>query len=337
MSEPDPIVTLQPVQDDQSPQLLVPAAGAAGLPLIDRPRLPAWARLLIYVPVVLVVGLIGNTVGSIPGVLVAMSSTGMEPGKFMTDPDAVARLTAAIPPWGIVILMYTTFVPIVVITLLFARLLDRRSWDAIGLAVRPTTPRDVLWGVTLAAMIVVQVAIYLALRLIDLHRSDDSIVASLLYGLVLFAGVGFWEELIFRGYLLPNLAEITGRFWAIVISSVLFWSIHVTAPEARDPATAFGLVMMGVLFSLCYYGTGSLWIGIVLHGTYDFLLVSLFQPHSQMDLPTILTTEVLAPAWLVGPPGKAGLLDLLYLAGVMAVVYFGVYRRGPSASSAMAA
>ena len=178
----------------------------------------------------------------------------------------------------------------------------------------------------MAAIVVVQVMLYLALRFVNLARSDDSIAASLLYGVVLFAGVGFWEELIFRGYLLPNLAELMGRFWAIAISSVLFWLIHLTTPEARDPATAFGLVMMGVIFSLCYLGTGSLWLGVVLHGCYDFLLVSLFQPHSQMNLPTIFTTEVLAPPWLVGPPGKAGALDLLYLAGVLAVVYLAIYR-----------
>jgi hypothetical protein len=239
---------------------------------------------------------------------------------------------AAIPPWGTVLILYSTFGSAAGVTLLFARLLDRRTWTEIGLTIRPTTPREILWGVLLAATVVVQVLLYVLFRLVVLHRSEDSIIASVLYGLVLFAGVGFWEELIFRGYVLPNLAELTGRVPAIILSSVLFWSIHLMVPEARDPATAVGLVLMGVVFCLCYLGTGSLWLPMALHACLDFLVISLFHPHPDLGLPTILTTEVLAPPWLVGPPGKAGALDLLHLAVLLAIVYFAFYRSRQTAA-----
>ncbi len=304
----------------------VPVAPVVLLAARPQPRLPAWARLLVYLITAIVVGVVGNIVGSIPGVVAVMSGPNAPKGLFSPDGLDGDGLLAALPAWSVILMSYCTFVPVAGVTLVFARFIDRRSWAEIGLVFRPATRRELLIGALLGSTVVVQTLGYAAFGLVDLDRTEHSVLAAAVSGLILFAGVGFWEELIFRGYLLPNAEALAGRVGGILISSILFWSVHLMTPEARDPLTGLGLFLMGVLFSLCYYGSGSLWLGIAMHASYDFLLVSLFQPHSQINVPTVYSMDVLAPPWLVGPPGKAGLLDMAWLVVMLFGVYGWLYR-----------
>lgn len=58
---------------------------------------------------------------------------------------------------------------------------------------------------------VVQTLAYAAFGLVDLVRTDHSVLAAAVSGLILFAGVGFWEKLILRGYVLPNAEAVAVR------------------------------------------------------------------------------------------------------------------------------
>lgn len=109
-----------------------------------QPRLPAWARLLVYLITAVAVGIAGNIVGSIPGVVAVMSGSNAPKGLFSQDGADSDALLAALPAWSVILMSYSTFVPVAAVTLLFARFIDRRSWAEIGLVFRPTSQRDLL-------------------------------------------------------------------------------------------------------------------------------------------------------------------------------------------------
>jgi membrane protease YdiL (CAAX protease family) len=89
-------------------------------------------------------------------------------------------------------------------------------------------------------------------------------------GLALLATVlvaPFAEELFFRGMMLPPLRRRFGLWLAVAIDAALFSLLHFT-PTVFPP-----IFVMGAFFSLLYLHTGSIWPGVILHGTVNLLAI----------------------------------------------------------------
>jgi len=97
---------------------------------------------------------------------------------------------------------------------------------------------------------------------------DPSVVALLCVQAVIVAPVV--EEFLFRGLLMWALARATGMIAALVVSSVLFAVIHVTAePQAVAP-----LFFLGMALGYVAYRTRSLVAPIIAHGLFNALMIS---------------------------------------------------------------
>lgn len=137
-----------------------------------------------------------------------------------------------------------------------------------------------------------------------------ALVPALLTGL----GVGFAEELLFRGWLLTELAEDYGRDRAAWYSSLIYGVLHfnLVKPLAVILAAAPqlpGLVLLGMCLAKArYVGRGRLGYGIGLHGG----MVSGYYVLSTTKL-TEATGAV--PEWVTGIGGNplAGLLGIVSL------------------------
>lgn len=75
------------------------------------------------------------------------------------------------------------------------------------------------------------------------------------------------EELIFRGYIFGVLRRYTGRWWAMVISALVFAAIHAHIPSLA------GLFALAVALTLVYEGAGSLWAPILMHSLFNGITV----------------------------------------------------------------
>lgn len=110
-------------------------------------------------------------------------------------------------------------------------------------------------------------------------------------------GNAFVEELMFRGFLMPQLyLSFGGRKefvdWkillaAIIVSQIVFALIHIpnlnrlTVPGGTVPVKLLVIFIMGMFFSLLYYRTGNIFICIGLHtliNTPMSIFQSVFQP-----------------------------------------------------------
>lgn len=230
------------------------------------------------------------------------------------DEEILAAGTAGIMEW-----ISRFMLPLVLITGLysiaytwaFIHLIDRRRLRTLGLERRPGWLRQFGKGAGLAFVVLLGVFLLsLATGSIELRgfarpAPDTSSVAGYLVGaLVAFLLVGFYEELMFRGYVLQVLNERAGRAVSIAVSSVVFALMHGANPGA-DITAIVNVVAIGVLLSFLYFRTRSLWMPIGFHFGWNFLLGYVFTlPVSGLPIRGILdVVEVAGPG---GAPSRYG-------------------------------
>ena len=126
-----------------------------------------------------------------------------------------------------------------------------------------------------------------------------------LYALICL-GVGFFEELAFRGcafmLVLKNRTQSRGKiFLAIFLSSVVFGLIHFV--NLFFGASIFSVALqicysalIGALCSMVLLLTRNIWLCVILHATYNFCggIIESYGSGTQWTLPEIIFTTVMA-------------------------------------------
>jgi len=143
--------------------------------------------------------------------------------------------------------------------------------------------------------------------------------------------VGWYEELLFRGYRLQNLADGLNPFWAVLISSIWFGLGHLTNPNATWISTT-GIFLAGIFLAYPYLRTGQLWLSIGLHIGWNFFEGPVFGfPVSGLDFFRLTRTTIEGPKlWTGGEFGpEAGLILIPALVMGTLLVYFYTYKRKP--------
>jgi membrane protease YdiL (CAAX protease family) len=169
--------------------------------------------------------------------------------------------------------------------------LDKKSVRSLGLYTDKWSPRDLIFGFALSAamagtffvtLVVLGLVQYDGMNLEDfnpdaafpaLMRSTTYFSLSLL--LLETILVGYWEELVFRGYLLQNMAEGMGWKLAVVVSCVLYGLIHASNPNAGLLSTAI-IMCFGFLRIYGYLLTKSLWLSMGMHIGWNFFQGPIF-------------------------------------------------------------
>jgi membrane protease YdiL (CAAX protease family) len=174
-------------------------------------------------------------------------------------------------------------------------------WSALGLnASWPALLRSLLRGLIKALLLLGLVAAGLALAG-QLSWQPRLTPGLLLNGLLLGLGVGFAEELLFRGWLLGELSLLLGAQRGLWLQAALFSLAHTrfNLPPLLLLTLLGGLLLLGLALGLQRRADGGLlWGAIGLHGGLVggwFLL--------QQGMVTINPT---APTWLIGPANPIG-------------------------------
>jgi membrane protease YdiL (CAAX protease family) len=141
--------------------------------------------------------------------------------------------------------------------------------------------------------------------------------ALLLNALLLLVGVGFAEELLFRGWLWGELDLKLGARRALVLQALIFALLHpwYHAPGLEAVGLLGGLILLGLALALQRRAdSGCLWGAIGLHGG---LVGGWFLVQKGL-----LQISPAAPAWWVGPGGAdinpiGGLIGWIGLAALL--------------------
>ena len=98
----------------------------------------------------------------------------------------------------------------------------------------------------------------------------------IIHGLVFYLLVACGEETIFRGILFRMFDERFGLWWALVVSALLFGLIHIIQPNASVWSSVAIAVEAGILLGVAYKYSGSLWMPIGIHWTWNFTQGNVF-------------------------------------------------------------
>ncbi len=153
----------------------------------------------------------------------------------------------------------------------------------------------------------------------------------LITGIVFEFLVSAAEELSFRGYILPCLEKSTGRWMAILMTSVLFASMHIPSiislmlPPFNASVMLFTVTLAGVLLSLLYFTKG-LKTSIGFHFSWNFFQYHLFSLRGGLG---IFDVTAIRPEFTGGQAGpEAGILGLVAIStGIILLLMFPGIRK----------
>jgi membrane protease YdiL (CAAX protease family) len=175
---------------------------------------------------------------------------------------------------------------------------EHQPWQRLG--VRQPLPRPLLRGVIKAALLLTLLELGLAWAG-DLQWRPALSPGLLLNGLALGLGVGFAEELLFRGWLLGELELLLGRQRGLMLQATVFSLAHTrfNLPPVQLAGLLGGLLLLGLALGLQRRADGgSLWGAVGLHGG----LVGGWFVLNQGLWPVSHSASV----WLMGPDNPIG-------------------------------
>ena len=178
-------------------------------------------------------------------------------------------VTAWLDRW----IIHINSMSLLVATALFAFGIDKMSFRDMGLPLRGRI-RELAFGLGLGGGLVLTVfALHLALGNVDIEAVVwPGARGSILSGLLLFTLVSLNEELLGRGYFLNHFC---GRLDLAVIFSSLFFAVLHLGNTGVTPLAIINLTLAGALFALMYLWSGSLWMPIGFHLTWNWVMGSI--------------------------------------------------------------
>ena len=185
------------------------------------------------------------------------------------------------------------------------RWVDRKSFVSLGLQWNARAASDLLFGFLLSGLMAgaVFTAMYALgyIGNVEVASINWPAVGLLMAPFLTMAVVGFWEELVFRGYILQNMAEGMGMNVAIVFSCLLYGLVHAANPNAGLLSTAI-IVLFGYLRIYGLLSTGQLWLSIGMHTGWNFFQATVFgfAASGHVEEWTLITHDELAVSWLSG-------------------------------------
>ncbi len=160
--------------------------------------------------------------------------------------------------------------------------------------------------------------------------------------LLIMLSVGFYEELLFRGYPIKNLAEgftfgkitsIQASWIAVLFTSILFGLAHAGNPNASAIST-FNIVLAGLMLAIPFLLTGRLAMSIGIHFSWNWIMGGIYGlPVSGLDSRrSVLQTNEIGPdLWTGGKFGpEAGLLGILGMIFILICILLYAKNKNPS-------
>ncbi len=291
-----------------------------------------WSPWSFLTPVILIVlGLAGFIVGSLPGQFSGLMRSGspLADGVWPT----VYQLTVM---FGFTALLFIAW----------TKLVERRRLGAIGLVARGAPLRFVKGFGLALAMLGVIIAGIVALggaSVGDIGPAwSDPIqlayIAAILGGFMI---QGSTEEIVFRGWMLTAVAARRGVLVGLIASSVLFGLLHGFNIWPPDPVSLANVALFGVFMGLLALNEGSILGACGWHAGWNWALGTGFQIEvSGGEIPVrawIADLDVAGSKWISG--GAWGPEASLVTTAVLAVgcVWYAMKLRGERAPDAAAA
>lgn len=216
--------------------------------------------------------------------------------------------------------------------LISAKILDRRPIGEYGLSADQTWIRSFAVGGLIG--IVINAGTFLValgagwITVVDFvgGAGDLPFPVAMLLAFALTAVAASWEEFVFRGAMLKNLAEGADghvpRWAAVSIALVISTGVFAFMHSGKVTGlSSYGYYLLaGVIFGGVYALTGDLALPMGFHSFYNFSMTAFFGLGVSQQSPELIVTSVGGPTvWI----GEEGLLKVIFAAvgGLLLVAY----------------
>lgn len=107
---------------------------------------------------------------------------------------------------------------------------------------------------------------------------DSAHVWDIITGGILFYGfaAGIVEEMVFRGVIMGTVENQWGIRSAIIVPSIVFGAVHIVGSGLGFLGSLQVLIagsVVGILFSLITYESGTIWCSAVVHGIWNIVII----------------------------------------------------------------
>ncbi len=249
-------------------------------PLLEK----GWLRSLLYMIALLILTVI----------LLSLFIWGRYNGKFNAN-----TFQSLIKGENLWILTLIIFILAVIITFVFRHWVDRKSFISLGLKYEGHG-QEAIAGAMLAVFIICGTSLLLKatghLKWVEVIFDPRTIF--LAFGSAVL--VAFYEELIFRGYLLSNLMDSFPKWLALLISALLFMIFHWTNLGFFPLANMF---IMGLILGLYFIYTRNLWFSICFHIGWIFMAGPVLGFSGDDSFQTLLQIEMNGDENITGGAG----------------------------------
>ncbi|NQZ20690.1 MAG: CPBP family intramembrane metalloprotease [Colwellia sp.] len=151
---------------------------------------------------------------------------------------------------------------------LFRKFIDKKSFKSLGFELtnyKADLLKGLVWGVALISLGFF--ALYFS-GFITVIDSDFGAIQWLSY-IAFFAIVAFNEEILVRGYVLTNLMASINKYWALIVSALLFSVMHL-GNDSTSFISTVNLFIAGLMLGIYTIHKRNLWFPIAMHFTWNF-------------------------------------------------------------------
>lgn len=227
------------------------------------------------------------------------------------------------------------------IAVIVARLvLDRKSIGSLGLAIGPASPLDILFGLFVSFLIMAGFFVLnLANGLITFEgfswwgagSPDPALFSTVLLTLLARYGLtAFWQELVLRGYVLRNLMDGLGKYFAVFALCVIAGAVHALTPGASLSGNIIAILITLQLIYACL-ASGRLWLPMGLNLGWHFAQGPVFGfSVNGVETPSLIS-QMPAGVELLSGGAETSILMIPLLVATFPLIW--VYCRGRKKSA----
>ena len=287
--------------------------------IIVQPRIRwTWLRILIYMFLSLSVSAIFYAIA----MLLLVNFSDLDFGKLINMPKD--QILQTIGLFNFMIMSLFGLIGLFLTTWIFRIFIDRKSLKSLGFSFskyKIDLFKGMDWG--MAAITFGFLSLFISGSLLIDGISLD--IMQLITAFALFTIVAFNEEIMFRGYILSNLSDVTNRYAALLISSFLFMAMHLF--NAHLSAIAIlNLFLAGILLGVYYIFRRNIWFSIGLHLTWNFFQGPVYGFEvSGLKTNSIIQSSIIGNDWITG--GEFGFEGSLIATFLLLIMTFFIHQK----------
>ncbi|MFV0557193.1 MAG: lysostaphin resistance A-like protein [Enterococcus sp.] len=197
------------------------------------------------------------------------------------------------PGWREVYDNFSTF-GVILFTLALCRVVEKRTPASLGFT-KKNSGQNYLIGLGAGLFLV---SLIILLNILTGASTISFEGSQIKWGYVLlsfvgYMGQGLMEETVSRGFIMNSIASRYGILAGILINSYMFASLHQRNAGFTWLGAGLNIFLIGVMFSLLFYYTNSIWINGALHTVWNFSVGPIFgvQVSGMEPYSSIFSTE----------------------------------------------